>query len=334
MEYRLLGNTGVKVSQLCFGTMSFSGDADEEMSHAMFHRCLDAGINFFDCANVYQHGAAEEILGDCIHGIRDELVITSKFRFPMGDKPNQSGASRKHILRSIQETLTRLDTDYLDLYFIHRFDEETPLEETLKALDDLVRIGMIHYPAVSNFAAWQIAKALGISALHEWARFECIQPMYSLLKRQAEVEILPLAQSEKMGVISYSPLAGGFLSGKYSSAHWPETGRLVTNQMYSTRYGADWMVTAVDGFLAKAKAMEVHPATLAVAWVGSHPAITAPIIGARNLVQLEDSLAAADLQLTPEQREELSALTPHPGFATDRNEEQTSFNYSAKLTRK
>ena len=334
MEYRLLGSTGVKVSQLCFGTMSFGGDADEETSQAMFKRCLDAGINFFDCANVYQHGVSEEILGRCIKGIRQDLVITSKFRFPMGDKPNQSGASRKHIIRSIEETLNRLDTDYLDLYFIHRFDEDTPLEETLHTLDDLVRTGMILYPAVSNFAAWQIAKSLGISALHDWARFECIQPMYNLLKRQAEVEILPLAHSEKMGVISYSPLGGGYLSGKYSSSHWPDTGRLISNQMYSTRYGADWMVNAVDGFLAKAQELGVHPATLAVAWVGSHPAITAPIIGARNVQQLEASLAAADLQLTPEQRAEVSALTPHPGYATDRNEEMTSFNYSAKLTKK
>jgi aryl-alcohol dehydrogenase-like predicted oxidoreductase len=229
MQYRLLGKTGVKVSQLCFGTMSFGGDADEDTSRAMFNRCLDAGINFFDCANVYQRGQAEEILGRCMQGKRHELVITSKFFFPMGNQPNQGGASRKHILHSIEETLNRLDTDYLDLYFIHRFDENTRLEETLKALDDLVAAGMIHYPAVSNFAAWQIAKALGISALHDWAGFECIQPMYNLLKRQAEVEILPLAQSENLGVISYSPLAGGYLSGKYSSSHWPDKGRLVTN---------------------------------------------------------------------------------------------------------
>lgn len=334
MLYKRLGNTGVKVSQLCFGTMSFGGDADEETSRAMFNRCLDAGINFFDCANVYQKGIAEEILGRCIQGIRQDLVITSKFYFPMGDQPNDRGASRKHIIQAIEGTLNRLNTDYLDLYFIHCFDEETPLEETLKALDDLVRTGMIHYPAVSNFAAWQIAKALGISALHDWARFECIQPMYNLLKRQAEVEILPLAQSENMGVISYSPLGAGFLTGKYSSTKWPEKGRLVSNQMYSTRYGANWMVNAVDGYLAKADEIGVHPATLAVAWVSSHPAITAPIIGARNLEQLEGSLDSVNIQLTPEQREEISALTPHPGYATDRNEQGTRFNYATKLTNK
>ena len=334
MHYKVLGNTGVKVSELCFGTMSFGGDADEETSQAMFKRCLDAGINFFDCANVYQNGVAEEILGRCMQGIRHDLVITSKFRFPMGDGPNQSGASRKHILKSIEHTLERLDTDYLDLYFIHRFDEITPLEETLRTLDDLVRAGMILYPAVSNFAAWQIAKALGVSALHDWARIECIQPMYNLLKRQAEVEILPLAQSENLGVISYSPLAGGYLSGKYSSAHWPDQGRLISNKMYSTRYGADWMMQAVDAFLVKAQEIGAHPASLAVAWVGAHPAITAPIIGARNLAQLEDSLNALNVDMTAELYAQLSDLTPDPGVATDRNEEKTSFNYNTILAKK
>ena len=334
MNYKNLGNTGVKVSELCFGTMSFGGDADEETSVAMFNRCRDAGINFFDCANVYQHGTAEEILGKCIQGSRQDLVITSKFRFAMGDGPNQSGASRKHIMRSIEDTLNRLDTDYLDLYFIHRFDDETRLEETLRALDDLVHAGMILYPAVSNFAAWQIAKALGLSELHNWAKFVCIQPMYNLLKRQAEVEILPLAQSEGLGVIPYSPMAGGYLSGKYSQANWPETGRLATNQMYSTRYGADWMLDAVTAFTTKAKELNVQPASLAVAWVKANPAITAPIIGARNLEQLEGSLAAINIDMTPELYTELSDLTPAPPPATDRNEEQTAFNYSAKLQKK
>ena len=331
MEYINLGSTGVKVSELCFGTMSFGGDADEATSIAMFKRCRDAGINFFDCANVYQHGLSEEILGKCIRGSRKDLVITSKFRFPMGEGPNQSGGSRKHILNSIEDTLNRLDTDYLDLYFIHRFDEETPLEETLRALDDLVNAGMILYPAVSNFAAWQIAKALGLSSLHEWAKFVCVQPMYNLLKRQAEVELLPMAQSEGLGVIPYSPMAGGYLSGKYSKDNWPKSGRIVSNKMYSTRYGIDWMLDAVTTFTAKADELNIHPASLAVAWVAAHPAVTAPIIGARNLKQLEASLASIEINMTPELRKELSSLTPEPASATDRNEEKSTFNYSAKL---
>ncbi|UCC53675.1 MAG: aldo/keto reductase, partial [Anaerolineaceae bacterium] len=172
MEYRLLGSTGVEVSQLCFGTMSFGGDADEAISAALFQRCRDAGINFFDCANVYQRGRAEEILGGLMADCRDELVITSKFRFPMGDGPNQSGTSRRHIMAAVEASLKRLNTDRIDLYFIHHFDANTPLESTLRAFDDLVTQGKILYPAVSNFAAWQIAKALGISAREGWARFE------------------------------------------------------------------------------------------------------------------------------------------------------------------
>jgi len=331
MEYKNLGSTGLKVSELCFGTMSFGGDADEATSIAMFKRCRDAGINFFDCANVYQHGLSEEILGKCIKDSRKDLVITSKFRFPMGEGPNQSGGSRKHIINSIEETLTRLDTDYLDLYFIHRFDEETPLEETLRALDDLVNAGMILYPAVSNFAAWQIAKALGLSTLHEWAKFVCVQPMYNLLKRQAEVEILPMAQSEGLGVIPYSPMAGGYLSGKYSKDNWPKSGRIISNKMYSTRYGIDWMLDAVTTFTTKANELNVHPASLAVAWVAAHPTVTAPIIGARNLKQLEASLASVEITLTPELRTQLSSLTPEPASATDRNDERSTFSYSAKL---
>ena len=231
MEYNVLGNTGVKVSSLCFGTMSFGGIADEEMSAKMFHRCREAGINFFDCANVYQRGRAEEILGGLIADRRDEVVITSKAYFPMGDDVNARGATRYHLMHAVEESLRRLDTDRIDVYFIHHFDDLTPLEETLRALDDLVQQGKILYPGASNFAAWQIAKALGISAKEGWAPFEVIQPMYNLVKRQAEVELLPMAASENLGVIPYSPLGGGLLTGKYGPDKRPKTGRLMENQM-------------------------------------------------------------------------------------------------------
>ena len=199
MEYRTLGRTGVQVSRLCFGTMSFGGDADEATSAAMFRRCRDAGINFFDCADVYQAGRSEEILGRAMAGERDELVITTKVHFPMGPDVNQRGLSRRHIMQAVAGSLRRLATDRIDLYFVHGFDALTPIDETLRALDDLVQQGKVLYLGVSNWAAWQIAKALGISARHDLARFECIQPMYSLVKRQAEVEILPLALSEQDG---------------------------------------------------------------------------------------------------------------------------------------
>jgi len=333
MEYKLLGSTGVKVSALCFGTMSFGNPADEATSAAMFHRCREAGINFFDCANVYQHGRAEEILGSLIADCREEVVITSKAHFPMGDV-NARGSSRKHLMRAVEDSLKRLNTDYIDVYFMHCFDNETPLEETLRALDDMVEQGKILYPAASNFAAWQIAKALGISARQGWSPFACLQPMYNLVKRQAEVEILPLALAEGLGVISYSPLGGGLLTGKYGVGRRPESGRLIENAMYKTRYGAEWVYQVAEDFTALAQERGYNPVALAVAWVSSHPAITAPIIGARNVKQLEDSLASLEIDMTPELRAEISALSPEPPPATDRSEEQVGLTFAAQLTGK
>jgi aryl-alcohol dehydrogenase-like predicted oxidoreductase len=330
MEYRFLGNTGVQVSKLCLGTMSFGGDADEANSAAMFHRCREVGINFFDCADVYQGGRSEEILGELTVDCRDKVIIASKVYFPTGSYINAVGASRRHIMAAVEASLKRLRTDYIDLYFIHRFDDRTPLEESLRALDDLVRQGKILYPAASNFAAWQVAKALGLSAKEGWARFECVQPMYNLVKRQAEVEILPMAQSENLAVISYSPLGGGLLSGKYGPSRQPESGRLVENKVYQTRYGGNWMYQVAQELTDFAKESGFEPAGLAVAWVASHPAITAPIIGARNLVQLEGSLKALEIEMTPELRTAISALSPEPPPATDRNEERTPFNLGVR----
>ncbi len=322
MKYRNLGQTGVKVSELCFGVMSFGGDADEAMSAAMYGQCRDAGINFFDCANVYGRGRSEEILGELMAGERDELVITSKVGSPMRDAVNGQGLTRRHILREVEDSLSRLQTDRIDLYFVHRFDDDTPIEETVRALDDLVRAGKILYPAVSNWAAWQIAKALGISAKEELAAFTCIQPMYNLTKRMAEVEILPLAQSEGLGVIPYSPLGGGLLTGKYTRENRPAQGRLVENAMYGKRYGEEMYYDVAERFTEFAAGIGVHPATLAVAWVAANPAVTAPIIGARNLDQLAGSLDAVNVDMTPELWSEIAALSYEPGVATDRSEER------------
>jgi aryl-alcohol dehydrogenase-like predicted oxidoreductase len=321
MEYRLLGRTGVRVSQLCFGTMSFGDIADEDESARMFYRCRDVGINFFDCANTYAGGRSEEILGKLMANCRDDLVITSKVVSPTGDGINNRGASRRHIQLQVEASLMRLNTDRIDVYFLHHFDQDTPVEESLRALDDLVEQGKILYPAVSNWAAWQIAKALGISAYERLARIECLEPMYNLVKRQAEVEILPLAQAEQVGVISYSPLGGGLLTGKYSVSQQPEQGRLVTNRMYAVRYGENLYYEIAARFTAYCQESGYHPATLAVAWVMTHPAVTAPIIGARNLEQLEASLAAAEVEMTPEWRAEISALSYQPPPAHDRLEE-------------
>jgi len=327
MDYRPLGRTGIQVSGLCLGTRSFGGEADEETAAAMFYRCRDAGINFFDTANVYANSRAEEVLGRLIADCRDDIVLTSKVGFPAGDDANARGLSRRHILRSVEASLRRLGTDRLDLYFVHTFDANTPMEETLRALDDLVHQGKILYPAVSNWAAWQIATALGISAREGLARFACIQPMYNLVKRQAEVEILPLAQAEKMGVISFSPLGSGLLTGKYSPTHRPERGRLVENPMHRERYGSPAYYETAERLTAHARERGLHPATLAVAWVMAHPAVTAPIIGARNVEQLEASLAAADVSMTPEWRAEISAFSVEPPPATDRSEEKSGIIY-------
>ncbi len=322
MQYISLGRTGVKVSTLCLGTMSFGAEADEKTSAAMYHRCRELGINFFDTANVYSAGRSEEILGELIQGERDQLVITSKVCGSMGSDINERGLSRRHIIAQVEASLQRLRTDRLDLYFVHNFDADTPIDETLRALDHLVEQGKILYPCVSNWAAWQIAKALGISARQSLARFECIQPMYNLAKRQAEVEILPLAQSEQIGVIPYSPLGGGLLTGKYGIDKRPDSGRILEKDSYIKRYSLDIYYEIAENFTRYASEKDVHPVTLGIAWVMSHPAITAPIIGGRNLEQLAPALVAADFVMPPEMRAEISALSPTPPPATDRLETQ------------
>ncbi len=312
----------MKVSRLCFGTMSFGGNADEAASLAIFHRCREAGINFFDSANVYNGGRSEEILGKCIADCRDELILTTKVFGAVGGKGvNDRGLSRRHIMLAVEDSLRRLKTDRIELYFVHQFDPETPIEETLRAMDDLQRQGKILYPAVSNWAAWQIAKALGISAKESLARFECIQPMYNLVKRQAEVEILPLAQSEQVGVITYSPLGGGLLTGKYSSGAAPQQGRLVEQEMYRKRYGQASYHATAERFAAYARQEGIDPASLAVAWVMAHPGVTAPIIGARSVEQLEPSLAALEVAMDAERYAAIAALSDAPPPATDRSEE-------------
>jgi aryl-alcohol dehydrogenase-like predicted oxidoreductase len=321
MEYRLLSDTGIQVSALCLGTMTFGREADRRESAAIFGRCRDAGLNFFDCADVYSNGEAERILGELIAGCRDELVITTKVAGKMGGDINARGLSRRHIREAVEASLRRLKTDRIDLYILHRFDEQTPLEETLRALDDLVRQGKILYTGASNFTAWQAMKALGISAREGLSAFKCLQPMYNLVKRQAEVEILPMALAEGIGVIVYNPLGGGLLTGKYTQADGAEAGRrLDANAMYKSRYSEAWMHDTAGRFAAFARAEGFTPAALALAWAAHHPAVTAPILGARNVAQIDEALRAADIRMTPELYDRISALSPAPPSATDRSE--------------
>jgi len=318
MRTKPLGRTGVQVSELCFGTMSFGGDADEAMSAQMYQACRDAGINFFDCADQYNKGKAEEILGRLVKGHRDSLVLTTKCYNPSSEDINDRGTSRRHVTRAVEASLKRLQTDRVDILFLHQYDTRTPLEESVRALEDLVRSGKVLYPAVSNWSAWQTQRAVDLQERHDWARLQLLQPMYNLVKRQAEVEILPMAEANGIGVIPYSPAAAGLLSGKYSGE---ATGRLKTNKMYEARYGEPWVFEVAEKFVAFCRQRGLHPVSTAVAWVGAHPAITAPIIGARNLDQLKDSLNAADVAMTPELRAEIAALSRTPPPATDRLEE-------------
>jgi aryl-alcohol dehydrogenase-like predicted oxidoreductase len=318
MKYRVLGRTGVQVSQLCFGTMSFGGDADPQESARMYRACRDAGINFFDTADQYNKGRSEEILGELMRGERESLVIATKCFNATGPDVNARGSSRRHVSRALEASLKRLGTDRVEILFLHHYDALTPLDEQMRALEDLVRAGKVLYPAVSNFAAWQTQAALGAQERAGWARLQAIQPMYNLVKRQAEVELLPMAAANGLSVSPYSPTAGGLLSGKYSEN---QTGRLTSNKMYQVRYGEEWVHETAARFAGFCRERNLHPMSAAVAWVGSHPAVTAPIIGARSVEQLRASLDSVKIDMTPALRAEIAALSRTPPPATDRLEE-------------
>lgn len=320
MKYRPLGRTGVQVSELCLGTMAFGGDADEAESARMYAAGRDSGINFFDTADTYCDGESERVLGRLTKGHRDELVIATKCYNPWGDDVNAGGASRRHVTRAIEASLRRLGTDRVDVLFLHQFDTRTPIDEQMRGLEDLVRSGKVLYPAASNYAAWQTVAALAVQERHGWARLQVLEPMYNLVKRQAEVEILPMAQAHELSVIPYSPTGGGLLSGKYAGGG-ANRGRLHVNRMYTVRYGDEWMHEVAMKFAAFCNERGLHPVSAAVAWVGAHPAVTAPIVGARNLEQLRASLDSVSIDMTPALRAEISALSRTPPPATDRSEE-------------
>ncbi len=315
MRMRYLGKTGVSVSEICLGTMTFGNEADEATSAGLMDHAFQAGVNFFDTANIYNGGRSEEIVGRWLKGRREAIVLATKCHFPTGDGPNERGSSRRNILLSVEKSLARLGTDWIDLLYLHHWDSNTAIEESLAAVDALVRQGKVLYAAASNFAAWQVMKAAGIAERRGFGPITAIQPMYNLLKRQAEVEILPMAQSEGIAVCPYNPMAAGMLTGKYLRG---EQGRLDVNQVYKKRYGAEHYPEVSRDFVVYAQERGVSPAALAVAWVASHPAVTSAIIGARNLDQLRDTLGCAAIALTAEERAEISALSPAPPLATDR----------------
>ncbi|HVK78863.1 MAG TPA: aldo/keto reductase [Kofleriaceae bacterium] len=330
MDLRFLGKTGVKVSRLALGCMSFGGDADEATAGALYARARDAGVNFFDTADVYNDGRSEQILGRLSAGHRDEIVVATKAYFPTAKDANARGTSRYHLVRACEASLRRLGREAVDVYYLHRWDDATALDETLRAIDDLVRSGKVLYAACSNFAAWQVAHALGLAALGRLAPLVAIQPMYNLLKRQAEVELLPMAQALGLAVVPYSPTAGGLLTGKWGRTRRPDAGRMTTNKMYQTRYAGDALLDAADQLVAIAAELGVHPAALAVAWAGAHPAVTSVLLGARDVGQLDGLLGADTIAMTPELRARIAAITPAPPPATDRSEETSEHNYGAR----
>jgi 1-deoxyxylulose-5-phosphate synthase len=304
MQVRRLGRTGLEVSALCLGTMTFGSQTDEQTSFAIMDRAFDAGVFFLDTANVYPFwstwktaGRTEEIVGHWLSGRRDRVVVATKVRGQMGPGPNDKGLSRRHIMQAVESSLRRLQTDYIDLYQVHAFDSETPLEETLRALDDLVHAGKVRYIGCSNFAAWQLTKALGISERLNLARFDSAQPRYNLFDREAEAALLPLCAEEHVAVIPYSPLAGGLLSGKYRRGSTPPAGsRYVIFERRDEI--TEPVLDALDALAVLANEKGVSVAQLAVAWVLAQPVITAPIVGATRAEQLDETLAAADLTLS------------------------------------
>lgn len=322
MDQRFLGRTGLRVSELCLGTMTFGREHEtsEQDSHAMLDRFVAAGGTFIDTANVYSRGVSETIVGRWLaRQRRDDLVVATKVRFPMGDGPNELGLSRKHILASVEASLERLQTDYLDLLQIHCWDEATPLEETLSTLDGLVRGGVVRYLGASNLTGWQLQRALDVSRAHGWEPFVSLQPQYNLLTRSTEWELLPLARREGLAVLPWSPLRGGWLSGKFHRGmQRPAEGSRIERaeaQGWGERWSAyanDHTWNLLDELEAVAGETGRSAAQVAINWLLRKPGVTAPILGARTLEQFDDNLGATGWALDDAQVARLDAASETP----------------------
>ena len=310
MQTDIFTHDGTALSSLTFGTMQFGGKADAQQSRAMYDAARAAGINHFDTAVGYTGGASETLLGPMVAAERDAIYLATKVAYI-------GGSGRENITRMFDQSRRQLQLDHVDLLYLHRFDDDIALEETFSTLAELQQSGLIRHIGVSNFAAWQVMKAQSV-AKSLGTQIDVIQPMYNLVKRQAEVEMIPVAIDQNMRIVPYSPLGGGLLTGKYANG---ETGRLTEDDRYAARYGQKWMHTAARSLAKFAAAEGVSPATLAVAWVAAHPSRPAPIISARSVEQLAPSLAAVDFEMSDTLYDHLTALTPTPPPATDRLEE-------------
>lgn len=301
MEYRQLKHTELKVSRVTFGTMTFGSQVDPATAGRMVDRCLDAGVNFFDTANIYNQGQAETILGKSLAGKRDRVILASKVRGKMGDGPDESGLSRAAIHKAIDASLKRLGVDYLDVYYLHQPDYATPIEETLAAMDDLVRAGKVRYPAVSNYAAWQVAEIHCISGKKAYVAPRVTQPMYNLLARGIEEEYIPFCKQYEVSVVPYNPLAGGLLTGKYNQSHDPKAGgRFENNKLYQDRYWHNDYFAAVDELAEIARAAGKTLVELSLQWLLSQPHVDSVILGASRMEQLEENLRACNEPLLDE----------------------------------
>ncbi len=309
MEQRFLGRTGLKVSELCLGAMTFGRESPEDVSVQMADHFVEQGGNFIDTADVYAKSMSEQIVGRWLKGKRrDDFVIATKVRFPTGDGPNDIGLSRKHILAGVENSLRRLNTDYIDIYQVHCWDSATRLEETLSTLDNLVRSGKVRYLGASNFAGYQLQKAIDLSRQMGWEQFTCLQPLYNLLDREVEWELVPVCQNEGLGIIPWSPLRGGWLAGKYHRGMNSPTDGTRVKTASENNWGESWQRYAnehtwcvLDALFAVAEEVGKTPAQVALNWVLHRPGVTSPIIGVRTMEQLEDNLGALGWSLTPEQ---------------------------------
>jgi aryl-alcohol dehydrogenase (NADP+) len=326
MEYVRLGNTGLQVSRLCLGAMTYgtpkwrSWVLDEDASRPFINRALERGINFFDTADMYSRGMSEEVLGRALRDFttRDAVVIATKAFYPVAEGPNGGGLSRKHLFDAIDGSLRRLGVDYVDLYQIHRFDPHTPIEETLSALNDIVRAGKARYIGASSMAAWQFAKMLYTADRHLWPRFVSMQNHYNLVYREEEREMLPLCREEGVGVIPWSPLARGFLTGSRRRGEIGDTERARTDDLARQLYFSDGDYTVADRVVEIAARRAVKPAQIALAWLLAQPGVTAPIIGASRLSHLDEALEALSIALTADERAFLEEpYQPHPVLGID-----------------
>ena len=321
MEYVRLGRTGLKVSRLCLGTMTYGTPAwrpwvlDEAASRPFFARALEHGINFFDTADMYSRGVSEEVVGRALKEMarRDQVVVATKVFYPVADHPNGRGLSRKHIFEAIDASLRRLRMDFVDLYQIHRFDLETPIEETLEALHDVVKAGKARYIGASSMYAWQFAKMLYAQERHGWTRFVSMQNHYNLVYREEEREMLPFCRDEGIGVIPWSPLARGFLAGNRQRGRMDATPREQTDQFGQSLYYAATDYDVADRVREVAAARGVLPIQVALAWVLRQPAVSVPIVGASRLEQLDELVAGLDVRLADDEAKALEApYRPHP----------------------